>query len=225
MLHGFAHGVSLPLLTVAGLLVLLSLLVTFVVAYPVMKRIWLILLPLSFFVAPRSLSSYLLDLYPAALVAAVSVAPGSIPELVRRRSRTRTPMIVAAVGSAVAAVVVSALAFTAVPLQLAIQSAVASPNASTLKSVTLAVHNTTGGVLNPHFMVTISSDHPDGFWLAAGGHQVVLPPHASEVLTLYPPHTIGAPAHHAYWLVTAYTDAPEALSTSPVQQWQLGSSS
>ncbi len=76
VLHGFAHGVSLPLLTVAGLLVLLSLLVAFVVAYPVMKRIWLILLPLSFFVAPRSLSSYLLDLYPAALVAAVSVAPG-----------------------------------------------------------------------------------------------------------------------------------------------------
>lgn len=223
VLHGFSHGVSLPLLTVAGLLVLLSLLVTFVVAYPVMKRIWLILLPVSFFVAPRSLSSYLLDLFPAALVAAVSVAPGATPAVLRTSPRARSAALLGAIGSAVAAVVVAALAFTAVPLQLAIRSSVASPNASALEAVTVAVHNNTAGVLDPHFMVTIGSDHPDGFWLPADGRQVVLPPHASEVVTLYPTHRIGAPGHHSYWLVAAYTTAPEALSTSPLQQWQLGS--
>ncbi|MGH9078903.1 MAG: hypothetical protein ACRDYE_02280 [Acidimicrobiales bacterium] len=224
VLHGFAHGVSLPLLTAAGLLVFISLLASFVAAYPVMKRIWLILLPLSFFFATRSLSSYLLDLYPAALVAAVSVAPGVAPAMARRRSRSRAAVIVAAAGSALAAVVVSALAFTTVPLQLAIRGASASPDASTLYSVTLAMHNTTDQVVSPHFMVTISSDHPDGFWLPADGRQVVLQPHASAVMTLYPSHPTGAPGHNGYWLVAGYTDSPEALSTSPVQRWHLGSS-
>ena len=41
-----------------------------------MKRVWMLLLPLAFFVATRSLSSYLADLYPAAIVAALSVAAG-----------------------------------------------------------------------------------------------------------------------------------------------------
>jgi uncharacterized membrane protein len=222
VLHGLAHGVSLPLLTVAGLLVFISLLATFVAAYPVMKRVWLILLPLSFFFATRSLSSYLLDLYPAALVAAVSVAPGVAPAM-RRRSRSARAIVVAAAGSALAAVLVSALAFTSVPLQIAVRSAVASPNASTLDAVTVAVHNTTDQVVNPHFMVTIGSDHPNGFWLPADGRQVVLPPRATAVVTLYPSHRIGAPTHDAYWLVAGYTTSPEALSTSPVQLWRLGS--
>ena len=90
--------------------------------------------------------------------------------------------------------------------------------------MTLAVHNTTDQVVNPHFMVTIGSDHPNGFWLPADGRQVVLQPHASAVVTLYPSHRIGAPGHDGYWLVAGYTDSPEALSTSPVQQWHLGSS-
>ena len=75
VLHGIAHGVSLPLLTLAGLLVLGAELAAMVIWYPAMKRIWLLLLPLAFFVATRSLSTYLADLYPAAIVAAVSVAP------------------------------------------------------------------------------------------------------------------------------------------------------
>ena len=45
VLHGFAHGVSLPLLTAAGVLAFISLLAAFVAAYPAMKRIWLIRTP------------------------------------------------------------------------------------------------------------------------------------------------------------------------------------
>ncbi len=223
VLHGFAHGVSLPLLTVAGLLTLLSLLAVFVAAYPAMKRIWLILLPLSFFVATRSLSSYLLDMVPAALVAAASVAPAVAPAVMRRPSRARVPIILAAAGSALAAIVVSALAFTTVPLQIAVRGVVASHGATSLDAMTLAVRNTTDQVVNPHFMVTIDSDHPNGFWLPADGRQVVLGPHQSTVVTVYPSHRIGAPGHNGYWLVAGYTDSPEALSTSPVQLWRLGS--
>jgi hypothetical protein len=74
-LHGVARGVSFPLLAASGLCVLVALLAAMVVWFPTMKRIWMLLVPLAFFVAPRSLSSYLLDLYPAAIVAAISVAP------------------------------------------------------------------------------------------------------------------------------------------------------
>ncbi len=224
VLHGFAHGVSLTLLTAAGLLAFISLLAVFVAAYPAMKRIWLILLPLPFFLATRSLSSYLLDLYPAALVAAVSVAPAVAPVMMRRPSRARTPVTLTAVGSALAAVVVSVLAFTTVPLQIGVRGVVASHGASSLDAVTLAVRNTTGQVVYPHFMVTIGSDHPNGFWLPAHGRQVVLGPHESAVVTVYPSHRIGAPGHNGYWLVAGYTDSPAALSTSPVQLWRLGSS-
>ena len=69
-LHGVARGVSLPLLTVASVLVYVTLVTALVIWYPEMKRLWMLLLPLTFFVAARSLLSYLVDFYPAAIVAA-----------------------------------------------------------------------------------------------------------------------------------------------------------
>jgi hypothetical protein len=71
-------------------------------------------------------------------------------------------------------------------------------------------------------MVTIASAHPDGFWHTASHHQVVLGPHASAVVTLYPPAYADAPSHGSFWLVAAYTSSPEALSTTPLQLWRLG---
>ena len=115
-LHGVARGVSLPLLTFAGVLVFVAVMASFVVWYPQMKRIWMILLPLTLFVATRSLSSYLLDLYPAAIVAALSVAPGVRPAIVRTSKRLRMLLGLAALGPAMAAVVVSAVAFLSPPL-------------------------------------------------------------------------------------------------------------
>ena len=69
-LHGVARGVSLPLLTLASVLVYVTLVAALVIWYPEMKRLWMLLLPLTFFVAARSLLSYLIDFYPAAVVAA-----------------------------------------------------------------------------------------------------------------------------------------------------------
>jgi uncharacterized membrane protein len=221
-LHGFARGASLPMLTLAGILVFVALVATFVVWYPQMKRIWLILLPLTLFVATRSLSSYLLDLYPAAIVGAMSVAPGVRPAIVRTSKGSKTFLGLAAVAPAAAAVVVSAVAFLSPPLVLAVRSVTTSHASTSLDSVTVAIDNSTGHTVTPHFMVTIGSGHPDGFWFLAHHRQVVLRPHTSVTVTLYPTLFTGAPAHDSYWLVEAYTSSPEGLSTSNLQLWRLG---
>jgi uncharacterized membrane protein len=222
VLHGIARGVSLPLLTVAGFLVLIALLATFAVWYPQMKRIWMLLLPLTFFVATRSLSTYLVDLFPAAIVAAISVSPAARTAVATRAGRLRLPYGLAAIGPALAAVLVSVLAFLSPPLQLAVRSVITSHAATSLDAVTLTVSNTTGQTVTPHFMVTVGSSHPDGFWHSAHRGQVVLGPHDSTTVTLRPGSYFGAPAHGSHWLVEAYTSSPEALSTSPLLFWQLG---
>ncbi len=222
VLHGVARGASLPMLTFAGVLVFIALMASFVVWYPQMKRIWMILLPLTLFVATRSLSSYLLDLYPAAIVAALSVAPGVRPAIARTSKRFRMLLGLAALAPAMAAVVVSAVAFLSPPLVLAVRSVTTSHAATSLDSVTVAVGNSTGHTVTPHFMVTVGSGHPDGFWFLAHRRQVVLRPHTSAIVTLYPTLYTGAPAHGSYWLVEAYTSSPEGLSTSNIQLWRLG---
>jgi uncharacterized membrane protein len=221
-LHGVARGVSLPWLSVAAALVYLALLGALAAWYPRMKRIWLLVLPLVFFVAPRSLLSYLLDLLPAAIVAAVTVAPAPRPALGPGVRRYNVAVGLVAVVPAAAAVVVAVLAFSSPPLQLDVQSFASSHAATSLDAVTVDVHNTTDQEVVPHFMVTISSAHPDGFWHTASHRPVVLGPHASVVVTLHPPAYAGAPGHGSFWLVAAYTSSPEALSTTPLQLWRLG---
>ena len=221
-LHGIAHGVSMPLLTLAGALVLIAEMAAMVIWYPAMKRIWMLLLPLAFFVATRSLSTYLADLYPAAIVAVVSVAPAPRALFARTTGRLRLPAGLAALVPACAAVGVCVLAFWSPPLQLSVRSVDTSDAATSLDAVTVAVHNTTGRTVTPHFMVTVGSGHPNGFWSPAGGGPVVLGPHGSETVTLQPNSPPSTPSHGSEWLVEAYTTSPDALSTTPLMYWSLG---
>jgi hypothetical protein len=248
-LHGVARGVSLPLLTVSGTLVLVALLLAFVVWYPAMKRIWMLLLPMTFFVAPRSLSTYLLDLLPAALVAAVSVAPAPAPAPApakapakapahvpareagpaareagpaARSQRPLRPAVVAVLAVTVASVVVAVVAFFSAPLGIDVQSVTTSAGAAAVESVTVVVHNRTGRPVVPHFMVDIADTHPAGFWYPAHHRSVVIGPHDSSQVTLYPTSYIGSPEHGSHWLVEAFTSTPGALSTSVPQVWRLG---
>jgi len=128
--------------------------------------------------------------------------------------------VVAAVGLAAAGLAV--LAFTVAPLELGVRSVVASDRATSLEAVTVSVRNDTGTTVTPHFMVTVGSAHPDGFWHAYHYRPVVLPPHGSTVVTLYPSTYVAAPTHGSFWLVVAYTSSPEALSVSEPQRWRLG---
>lgn len=221
-LHGIVHGVSLPLLTVAGLLMLAALVAALVVWYPQTKRVWMLLLPLAFFVATRSLSTYLADLYPAAVVAAVSVAPARRNSPVGAAGRRRFPRGLAVVVPALAAVCVSVLAFASPPLQLGVRSVTTSNGAQKLDTVTVDVHNATGRTVTPHFMVTTNGGNSDGFWSPVDGRQPVLGPHASATVTISSPGYFWAPSHGSQWLVEAYTSSPAALSTSPLMYWALG---
>ena len=226
-LHGIVHGVSLPLLSLAGLLLVVALLAALAIWYPRMKRVWMLLLPLAFFVATRSLSTYLADLYPAAIVAAISVgaAPRRSPApATAGAGRRRWPLGWAVVVPALAAVGVSVLAFASPPLQLGVRSVTTSNAAQKLDAVTLDVHNATDQSVIPHFMVNVGGGDSDGFWVPGHGQQQVLGPHASETVTIDAPGYFWAPGHGSQWLVEAYTSSPEALSTTPLMYWPLGQS-
>jgi hypothetical protein len=213
--HGVTGGANLTLLSVAGALLVVAAIAGFVIWYPSLKRIWLVLVVLPFFFAPRSLATYLVDLLPAAVIAALSVRGPSapVPSALGPRAVPARRALLAVVGVCCpGAVVASALAFVGAPLQMSVGGIVTSHGDRELDAVTVSVVNRTGSRLTPHFMVNTGSN-PQGFWTAAGHGPVVLGPHSSVTVTLYPPATATSPQRGAGWLVEAYTGS--WLSTTP----------
>jgi uncharacterized membrane protein len=223
-LHGVTGGVVFPWLSAAGVLVFVALVVAMVVWYPALKRVWLFLVPVVLFIPARSLSSYLLDFVPVALVGAVTVAAPERVSSAVRSSRFRPWMGRTVVGvPLVAAAVALAVAFTTAPLTVAVAGFRTTSDTQVLRSVTVTVHNPTAHPLTPHFMVSIDGGHPTGFWSPAGPHAPsTVGPGATVTVTLVPGLLTFSPVHGGYWLVEAYTSSPDALSTSPLQQWKLG---
>jgi uncharacterized membrane protein len=219
-IHGLTGGVVLSLLTVAGLLAYLALLAAFAVWFPRLKRVWLLALPLALFVPARSLSTYLLDLVPAALVAAVTVAAPALPGA--PTGRRRWPGWAAVGVPLVAAAAVAVVAFTSAPLALSVRGFRTSDATQRLDAVTVVVHNGTGHPVTPHFMVVISGSHPTGFWRSTTGRPVVVGAGATATVTLEPAEYTWSPVRGGYWMVEAYTTAPNALSTSRLQFWPFG---
>ena len=222
-LHGLTGGVVLTPLSVAGALAYVALMAAFVLWYARMKAVWLLLLPAVLFVPGRSLASYLVDLFPAALVAALTVAVPAHATAKAGVARRRWAAGVA-VGIPVAvAVAVGAAAFTSAPLQLSVDGFRTSRATQRLRAVTVTVRNLSDHAVTPHFMVAIDSGHPSGFWAPAPGTgSMVLGPRATATVTLFPNYFTWSPNHGGYWLVEVYTSSPNALSTSPLQLWTLG---
>jgi hypothetical protein len=223
--HGLTGGVNLELLSVAGALALVGCIAAFVAWYPYLKRLWPLLMTIPFFISPRSLSSYFLDLFPVALVAALSVDGVPLPEpeeKPKRRPLARTSVLVVAL-SGVGVVLASFMAFVAPPLQLSVRNIVTSHDGRQLNTVTVSVVNRTSATLAPHFLVnTGTSQNYEGFWSPAEQGQVVLEPHEAETITLRPPASQDAPRRGAHWLVEAYTVGPSWLSTSPLEAFRPG---
>ena len=213
-LHGITGGVDLTTLTYASGLAYLATLVAFVVWYPWLKRIWLLLLPVAFFFSPRSFASYLVDLFPVAVLAVVTVEGATRSLRSRAWGRLRAgPLAVGAL--ALGTAVASAVAFTSAPLALEVRHATVGTDHQHLKNVTVTVTNGTGSKLFPQFMVDVGQPHPTGFWTTAGNQPVVVAPHGSVTVTLFPPSPTYLPPFAANWVVGAYTQDPRALSTSP----------
>jgi hypothetical protein len=215
--HGLTGGVNLTVLGAAGVLAVATVLVAFVAWYELLKPVWLPLITIPFFVAPRSLSSYLVDLVPAAVVAALTVEPISVPQraiAVPGPKRVRRAAVVLGAG----VLVCSALAFVGHPLELSVRGVQTEFGGQRLESVTITVHNRGGHSEAPHFMVdTGTTNNAYGFWLPHGGRRVELGPHATVTLTLFAPAVTRAPRPGARWIVEAYTTGPTWLSTSTLQ--------
>ncbi|MGO9854202.1 MAG: hypothetical protein ACLPYY_04045 [Acidimicrobiales bacterium] len=218
--HGLTGGVNLKMLSLAAALAMVGVLAAFVAWYPRLKRIWPLLLTIPFFFSPRSLSSYLVDLVPIALVAALSVddVPQSASEgrTASQALRARPSVLVVGV-SCLGVVIASFMAFIGPPLQLSVRSIITSHAGTELDAVTVSVVNRTSHRLVPQFLVnTATSQNYEGFWTPSERNQAALGPHDSETLTLYPPARTAAPRRGARWLVEAYTVDPSWLSTSPL---------
>ncbi len=216
--HGVTAGVDLQRLTMAGALAMVVVVAAFVTWYPRLKRIWPVLLTIPVFFSPRSLSSYLVDLVPVALIAALSVEDARReviePPTFSRRFPLRPSALVASV-ACVGVVVASLMAFSAPPLRLTVRSVITSHAGTELGAVTLSVVNETSRWLVPHFLVNAAtSQNYEGFWTRAKGGVIALGPHRSETVTLVPPAQVAAPRRGAGWLVEAYTADPTWLSSS-----------
>ncbi len=220
-LHGLTGGVDLPLLTAASVFALLCALAAFAGWYRQLKRIWLLLLPVVFFFSPRSLSSYLLDLFPVALVALITTGTSELPHAGLRlpalgpgwRRADRKWARIAAVTLAALTCATAALSLTTAPLGIAYRSASIRAQ-RILRSVTVTVTNRTGGTVVPHFMVDVGTAHPTGFWATADHRPVVIGPYASRTVTLLPTSTTYLPPNSSDYVVQAYTADPDALSTT-----------
>jgi uncharacterized membrane protein len=218
--HGLTGGVSLTWLAAAGALAYVTTVVAFGAWYPALKRVWPLLLPVAFFFATRSLSSYLVDLLPVAMVAATTVAAasGAAPAPVWHVRSVRVPRAVVVAVPALGVVLASALAFSSAPLELSVRSVTTASAGRLLDTVTVWVGNDTGATVTPHFMVN-TGNNPNGFLTPVGGRSVVLGPHRSATVTLLAPARTVAPQDGARWLVEAYTVRPAALSTSSLVVW------
>ncbi len=213
--HGLTGGADLSLLMDASLVALLGVLAAYVAWYRLLKRIWLLLLPIPFFVSPRSFTGYLIDFFPAALIALLTVDPASAPLPARRWGRLGSSQVVLG-AAALVMVALSALSLTGAPMTLSFDSAVIGPSEQHMFAVTVTATNNTGATLTPHFMVDVGEPHPTGFWMPAHGRPVVIGAHRSVTVTLFPP--VGTATYLPPWasdyVVDAYTSSPRALSTT-----------
>jgi uncharacterized membrane protein len=212
-LHGLTGGVNLTLFTAASALAYLALLVGFVAWYSRLKRVWLFLFPAFFFFSPRSFTGYLVDLFPVALIAVLSVE--AAPAAERRVTWGRFNVSQLAVGAlGVATIVTAAVSFTSAPLALYVSGTSIGFDQQHLESVTVAVANRTANPVTPHFMVDVGGTHPAGFWTTTGNRPVTVGPNRSVTVTLYPPVPTYFPPWASDWVVDAYTASPRFLSTT-----------
>ena len=226
-LHGLTGGVVLPWLSAAAGLALVVLLIGFALWEPRLRRAWLFLVPLVLFLPDRSLANYLSDFVPAALIAAVSIAPSvtTSPGWAERRPwPSRLAVGVPALGTAVLVVV----ALTSAPLEVTVGGVGVAGVATVdggqwFRTVDVSVRNTSDHALRPLFTVSSGAVHPSAFWHAVvvRGDDPVDPGDVTE-FRLRPTSFTPTPGHGQWWLVVAYTTSPAALSTSPLQPWRRG---
>ena len=218
-LHGALHGVRVHQLAIAGLLAELALLASFALYYRRLKHLWLFLLPLVLTIPARSLSEYLIDFLPAALVAAISVRSTTYVPLafVRQRWRGVAPLAagVGAVGFAIAA-------FMSPVLTITVDSFTTAHQFRYFTSMTVTLHNNTGAPVKASLATLENDTHPTGFWRLGSKSSVVVGANNSRTVVLHAPPFTTTSIKGQWWVVEAVTPSPAAVSTSSPMKWRLG---
>lgn len=222
-IHGVVGGVDLTMLSATAALAIVSGLTAFVLWYSNLKRIWPVLVILPFFLSPRSLSTYLVDLIPVAVMAALSVRsappPGSSSRFLAFFARWPALRLAAVGVPCLGTVALCAIAFSGPPLALSIEAVSTTHSGRAVTAVEVLVHNETSATLTPHFIVN-TGDTATGFW-SDHAEATRVGPHRTASVTLYPPARTAAPQKGARWLVQAYTSNPPWLSTSSLTPYPL----
>lgn len=218
-LHGLVRGVHTSYLDIGALFVLLALLGVYVLWYPVMKRAWLFVLPVVLYIPSRSLSTYLVDFIPAAIVMALTthrVPPEwADPFLAKwRRFIVATPLVLGV------AAIVYAFSFPVITVKAEIYHS--SHYNQYIDPMYMSFENNTSSTLHPHVMLVVGSGHPVGFWTPEGGGPLVLAPHQTTQVWMMPPHYMGPPTYQQSWLIEVLTRGPNAMSVSRVYSWPYG---
>ncbi len=240
--HGIVSGVDLTALSAAALFSYVAILVAFALWYSSLKRAIVVLLPFAFVLASRSLSVYLVNFVPVAVVAGISVsrpggqavpedavpvpgparpvaatdpefAPAVTPELPPKLWRMGLAALVLLFAAIIAS---STLAFSVQPVRVTVDRVQPVKNLLYVRSITVTVHNDTGSAVEPHLTVDTGFGTA-GFWRVANHRRpVVIPPHGSVTLRLLPLIGTPLPAVGGALLVEAYTPHPDALSLTSV---------
>ncbi|MGH9043590.1 MAG: hypothetical protein ACRDVP_01910 [Acidimicrobiales bacterium] len=216
-LHGLTGGADLGLMLWASAAAYLGVLVAFALFYDWLKGLLVVLVPIAFFFAPRSLTGYLVDLVPIAIIGLLSVHwPSKRPAPLKNpRKRRLGHALLTGIGAATAAL--SSFSLVGAPLALHVTSATIDTSQQGFLAVTLSVTNATNASLRPHFMVDVGGPHPSGFWLPKNGGDVVVAPHSSKTVTLVPPAPTYLPPYASHYVISAYS-SPRFLSTT-AQTW------
>jgi uncharacterized membrane protein len=213
-------GGNLGYYTLAGAAWVLLCLLAMMLRYGQMKRVWMILIIGSFFFTPRSFGNYLMMMLPAALVAAATVRPVTEMWAAPMASRFRRPasgLLIAALAGSLGAAVLAVVAPS--PLAMTVQSLHTNGQKMSVLDVTVAITNRTDSTLTPHFTIN-SNGYPTNFWYpqgsTSGNTSTTLAPHATQTVTLHAPDTSSMPGVNSPFQVFAYTQGPNAISsTSP----------
>jgi uncharacterized membrane protein len=198
-------------------------LLAFALHYPRLKRALVALVALVFFWPHRSFASYLIDLAPAALLAATTVRPAV--RLASPFPRLRTA---ASLAAATAFGVALALTLTArPPLRLAIVGVHSTGQQGSISGIDVSATNTSDRPLRPRFAVA-KGGYLTSFWypLAHEGAttSTLLPPHATRRFFLRAPNVDSMPALRGGFVLEGFTSRPAAVTASrlvPPSRWRL----
>jgi hypothetical protein len=209
-------GGRLALYTYAGVACFALALLAFRYRYAALKRAWVPLVAVAFFLPTRSFGSYLFMLVPAAIIAGVTVSAPPVGWRLRHRYQRWIGLGLVVGGAVTAGLAVAAVSAPA-PLSIRIVNTQSTGQLGTIDQTTVEVTNRTGRVQAPHFTVQTQA-HATTFWNAvdSSGHAVtpVIAAHSTSTFILRAPNTASMPAVASPMFVAAFTTAPAAMSTS-----------